>query len=820
MRLNRRTNRNRGAGVRPGPQRVVLRPREAAAGTKPPVRIFVGTEPGQSRAERVFVWSVEQVRDRSRTYEIYLMKDLVGFDRRRWLTGFTNYRFAIPHLAGAAGRAIYNDVDQVYLADPAALFDADMGGHGYLALSPQDTAVMLIDCARMAPVWPLDVVRAERRKAIEARAAAVPGLWGRLPGEWHARDWEYERGRTKVLHFTTIHTQPWQPFPGAFAYQPNPNGYVWDDLERSADAAGFHVFTAESPSDEYAAVIGRLRAAPATARAAVPDASDLADLLAQAGARSVLDYTVGVRDDETDAAALASTYGGRVIQRADPAVAGRELLPPEPADAVVCRAGLERVPADDVAWAVDALAGRARRLLYAVVADERREEPLRDGTTLRTEARGRTWWASRFAAASARHPRVFCRLVFTEGGQVAYVREWGPRVSGEPRVWILGDDKAGHTTQSVGLAEALGCAYDVKALRFSLLNRLSNHVLGASRLGLDRRRSAPLVPPWPDAVISTGRRTAPVARWIAKQSRGRTRTVHLGRKGGEAPDGFDAVVSCAHFRLPPHPRRIETAAPLTAVTRAGLAAAGRRWQGLFGDAPSPHVVLVVGGTTAQHRLDAGAARRLGTDVRAFAEAAGGSVFAITSPRTGTEATEALAEALGARHHVHRWRPGERDNPYLGYLALADVLVVTGESESMLAEAAATGTPLYIYPLPVKPPGLRARLRGWVLARAGAQPRKRKGTVRPQQGLEYYCARLIERGLVRPERDVERLHARLIELGIAQPFGAPLRRDGGAVLDEIGAVAGRVRGLLGLLAPEAAAGRADAGDPDGRRASAG
>ena len=29
----------------------------------PPVRIFLGTEEGQYRAERVFVWSVMQVRD-------------------------------------------------------------------------------------------------------------------------------------------------------------------------------------------------------------------------------------------------------------------------------------------------------------------------------------------------------------------------------------------------------------------------------------------------------------------------------------------------------------------------------------------------------------------------------------------------------------------------------------------------------------------------------------------------------------------------------------------------------------------------------------
>ena len=130
-------------GVQPG----------VSPSTKPPVRIFLGTEDGQYRAERIFVYSVAKYRDPARVYEIHLMKNLAGFNRRGWRTGFTCYRFAIPSLAGDTGKAIYNDVDQIYLADPALLFDLDLGSHGYLAISARDTSVMLIDCARMLPWW-------------------------------------------------------------------------------------------------------------------------------------------------------------------------------------------------------------------------------------------------------------------------------------------------------------------------------------------------------------------------------------------------------------------------------------------------------------------------------------------------------------------------------------------------------------------------------------------------------------------------------------------------------------------------------------------
>jgi hypothetical protein len=127
---------------------------------KPPVRIFLGTEPGQYRATRVFVWSVMQVRDPARCYEIHLMSNVAGVPRVGWKTGFTNYRYAIPHWAGNAGRAIYNDVDQIYLTDPARLFDMEMDGKGVLAISLKENSVMLIDCDRMGPLWTLGDVKA------------------------------------------------------------------------------------------------------------------------------------------------------------------------------------------------------------------------------------------------------------------------------------------------------------------------------------------------------------------------------------------------------------------------------------------------------------------------------------------------------------------------------------------------------------------------------------------------------------------------------------------------------------------------------------
>ncbi|HEX3209036.1 MAG TPA: ELM1/GtrOC1 family putative glycosyltransferase, partial [Geminicoccaceae bacterium] len=50
------------------------------------------------------------------------------------------------------------------------------------------------------------------------------------------------------------------------------------------------------------------------------------------------------------------------------------------------------------------------------------------------------------------------------------------------------------------------------------------------------------------------------------------------------------------------------------------------------------------------------------------------------------------------YQLFRWTREATDNPYFGYLALADAIVVTCESATMLAEACATRKPVYMFDL--------------------------------------------------------------------------------------------------------------------------
>ncbi|MDH3703674.1 MAG: mitochondrial fission ELM1 family protein, partial [Alphaproteobacteria bacterium] len=75
---------------------------------------------------------------------------------------------------------------------------------------------------------------------------------------------------------------------------------------------------------------------------------------------------------------------------------------------------------------------------------------------------------------------------------------------------------------------------------------------------------------------------------------------------------------------------------------------------------------------------------------------GAGLMVTPSRRTGKAAERQLRERLADASAV-MW-DGTGDNPYLGYLGLADAIVVTCDSVNMVSEACATGKPVYIVDL--------------------------------------------------------------------------------------------------------------------------
>lgn len=265
---------------------------------------------------------------------------------------------------------------------------------------------------------------------------------------------------------------------------------------------------------------------------------------------------------------------------------------------------------------------------------------------------------------------------------------------GEVVVWCLLGKKAGDNTQVRALADELGYGYEEKQILAQPWELLTHIGHRSTLAGIDRETSTALTPPWPDLVISAGRRNEPVAQWIKQQSGGNTALVHMGRPWTPL-EAWDLVVTTPQYFLPPQDNILHNNLPLHRLSREQLEVAGEGLRPRIENLPRPWIAVLVGGDSGRFVLTAAKGERLGQQASQLATACGGSLLITDSPRTPGPAGDALQAALTAPGYCYRWRDGG-DNPYRGLLGLADAFVVTGESMSMLGEAAAMGRPLYIF----------------------------------------------------------------------------------------------------------------------------
>ena len=319
------------------------------------------------------------------------------------------------------------------------------------------------------------------------------------------------------------------------------------------------------------------------------------------------------------------------------------------------------------------------------------------------------------------------------------------------RVWVLDDPRAGSAAQAIGIGERLGLSFRRVPLAWNWTQPAASFgrygsLIGLSpaarrRIGLPQPRiSLPGAPDWaqarpigpdlvlsagrhsvgPDLVLSAGRRSAAVALWL--KARYGSRIVHcmtptpaaaaaarLGLGGlaqslrnialGRDADAFDLLVVPAHDRPsgtePPPDNVLPVLGAPHRLSPLLLHQHAQAWHERLAHLPHPRVALLLGGRLHGSDLPPTMAHALGRKVARLAARSGGAVFATTSARTGREATEALAAGLSpVLHLLYRW--GEPDeNPYHGFLASADVIVVSADSIAMISEACATGAAVYV-----------------------------------------------------------------------------------------------------------------------------
>lgn len=266
-------------------------------------------------------------------------------------------------------------------------------------------------------------------------------------------------------------------------------------------------------------------------------------------------------------------------------------------------------------------------------------------------------------------------------------------------LWALMDDRRGSVGQALGIINALNTdkieAIE-KKIDYTKTASLPNWLRGRSLLGLTDESRKTISAPFPDYVISISRRTVPVARYIKKLSPD-TKLIQLMHPGNTGINDFALIV------VPEHDKNKKTTPNMHyiigcphRITAEYLKAAKEEWEGEFANLPKPLTAVIVGGAIKGKPFSNENALALGQTIKAFKEKTGGSILITTSRRTGAEPEKIIMnEIKNIPQYTFLWGDTKK-NPYSGFLACADNIIVTGDSVSMCCEATGTGKPIYLF----------------------------------------------------------------------------------------------------------------------------
>jgi hypothetical protein len=256
-------------------------------------------------------------------------------------------------------------------------------------------------------------------------------------------------------------------------------------------------------------------------------------------------------------------------------------------------------------------------------------------------------------------------------------------------VWVLLGPHKGDNNQVLALAEALGLPFRTIEMRYKWFAHLAAVSRNITISHLEPEVRQQIAPPWPSLVLGIGQRSAPVARFIQRASGGLTKTVRLGDPM-VSHRLFNLVITTTQYAVRDAENVIRLPITITNQREVRPDKLEERWLESF---PHPRRLIVIGGRTSLWRFEPDVISDAIATLLQKAKREGGSVIAVTSPRTSVALVAAAQEALGER--------AVTSGPFPRYGALleaADEIHVTGDSVSMLSDAIASGKPVGLIPL--------------------------------------------------------------------------------------------------------------------------
>lgn len=299
------------------------------------------------------------------------------------------------------------------------------------------------------------------------------------------------------------------------------------------------------------------------------------------------------------------------------------------------------------------------------------------------------------------------------------------------KIWLLKDERLSNFSQAKGLANGFPTdqwEVEVKEIHYNYWVNLPNCLRRGLLLGLDKTKSDNLSTDFPDLVISCGRRLAPIALYIKRLAQnsgiakvnGRmeakvedlqqtieeqlkvpvTKVAHIMKPDMHIQE-FDFLILPTHDTLPEsianqHQGIIKIIGALSKINPEVIKSIRSTWEERFTGYPTQRIALLVGGKAKNINFTVEDSAKLGDIASKIAEHSDHMLLVTNSRRTGTEETQTLKGHITCSNFFYDISKPSGENPFFGFFALADIIIVTGDSISMCSECCSSGKKVYIY----------------------------------------------------------------------------------------------------------------------------
>lgn len=271
------------------------------------------------------------------------------------------------------------------------------------------------------------------------------------------------------------------------------------------------------------------------------------------------------------------------------------------------------------------------------------------------------------------------------------------------KIWALVDSRIGSSKQTESLAYALSSDVSIKRIEYNKFICIPNF-LRFKKAGIDFSKSSELLVQEknvPDMIIFGGRRLAGLALYLqSRYKRKFNKNIKLVSilNPNYSFKKFDYVVLPAHdsVNFEKYNNIIKINGSICKIDDTKLQNEMNAWHDELKDFKRPYYVFMVGGDIKNRKFNAEKLGVLINNLSKKINEINGTLFISTSRRTSKECIEAIKQNLKCLNYFYEWNKKSIKNPYYAFLANSDVMIITGDSISMISESLTIKKPTFIY----------------------------------------------------------------------------------------------------------------------------